>query len=602
MIEPRTDRPDGNHALNRVQSNRIVLTLGLLTGIGGVLLCAASDADARGPRLAEIDDIRREGVRRSVFVLDRGATVEIEAEGAGDKHGEAFVAHAWILDLDSRQPVWTQREAPGHIDRRSQNWITSDELRLPAGTYGLYYATHPENIDFDKSLKILGIEIGKIRGNIGMQRDWDDLGDPETWGAVVYAADSDFRVPTLPSDEFEPYPGAEVRILGMRDGEIEEVAFELDRELDMEVWATGEWIRRGRYFADHVWMVDRSDWSRVWALDPDNMHHAGGADKNQAFSGTIRIPAGTYMVTVATDDSHATGSWNAAPPWDPDSWGLAMRVKDPSDRSAFHIISETARPEPVIGLTQVGDDEFVTSPFHLTREARILVRATGEQVSQEREFVDFGWIESVGDFEEVWSMSGDFSYPAGGARKNRLIEEVITLPAGNYSLCYFTDDSHSYDDWNTDAPFDPDFWGISIADVENSASPAIVPGHTDDRRAIVSITPVESDEHIVRRFEVTDPLQVKILAVGEGTRGEMHDFGWLERSSDGRVVWEMEYEFTREAGGARKNREVRETLSLEPGRYELHYQTDGSHAFGDWNASPPRRPHLWGITLAEIPK
>ncbi len=77
----------------------------------------------------------------------------------------------------------------------------------------------------------------------------------------------------------------------------------------------------------------------------------------------------------------------------------------------------------------------------------------------------------------------------------------------------------------------------------------------------------------------------------------MFDYGWIEGTKTGRAVWEMTYRTTERAGGARKNRLADVTLTLPAGAYELHYRTDGSHAFGDWNAAPPDDPLHWGITV-----
>ena len=46
--------------------------------------------------------------------------------------------------------------------------------------------------------------------------------------------------------------------------------------------------------------------------------------------------------------------------------------------------------------------------------------------------------------------------------KNRVFDGVITLPAGNYVLRYRSDGTHSYNDWNTDPPDDPESWGIAV--------------------------------------------------------------------------------------------------------------------------------------------
>jgi len=42
-------------------------------------------------------------------------------------------------------------------------------------------------------------------------------------------------------------------------------------------------------------------------------------------------------------------------------------------------------------------------------------------------------------------------------------------------------------------------------------------------------------------------------------------------------------------------------LRLAAGRYVLHYRTDGSHAYRDWNGDPPDDPEGWGIAVLRIP-
>ena len=78
---------------------------------------------------------------------------------------------------------------------------------------------------------------------------------------------------------------------------------------------------------------------------------------------------------------------------------------------------------------------------------------------------------------------------------------------------------------------------------------------------------------------------------------EMYDYGWIEETESGKTVWEMTYRMTEHAGGARKNRMESTTLTLKPGEYELHYETDGSHSFGEWNDDPPEDRTHWGITV-----
>ena len=55
---------------------------------------------------------------------------------------------------------------------------------------------------------------------------------------------------------------------------------------------------------------------------------------------------------------------------------------------------------------------------------------------------------------------------AGGARKNRLFDDEIYLKAGTYQVIYESDDSHSFEEWNSRPPDDPFNWGITITYVD----------------------------------------------------------------------------------------------------------------------------------------
>ena len=56
---------------------------------------------------------------------------------------------------------------------------------------------------------------------------------------------------------------------------------------------------------------------------------------------------------------------------------------------------------------------------------------------------------------------------AGGARKNRKVDQIITLPAGKYIVMFETDGSHSFNDWNDDPPDDPIHYGITLYKVSD---------------------------------------------------------------------------------------------------------------------------------------
>lgn len=73
------------------------------------------------------------------------------------------------------------------------------------------------------------------------------------------------------------------------------------------------------------------------------------------------------------------------------------------------------------------------------------------------------------------------------------------------------------------------------------------------------------------------------------------DYAWIE-DVKGKKVWEMHELDSSPAGGAIKNRKVDMHIKLEPGKYTLYYTSDESHAFNNWDDSPPKTP-FYGVVL-----
>lgn len=114
---------------------------------------------------------------------------------------------------------------------------------------------------------------------------------------------------------------------------------------------------------------------------------------------------------------------------------------------------------PVIAqIVQVQDNEDKSVAFNLASGQDVRIFAIGE--GQPGEMFDFGWIEDDKG-SRVWEMKEASTAHAGGAGKNRKVDAVITLPAGNYKLRYKSDDSHAFDHWNS-LPPDINFWGIAV--------------------------------------------------------------------------------------------------------------------------------------------
>ena len=189
---------------------------------------------------------------------------------------------------------------------------------------------------------------------------------------------------------------------------------------------------------------------------------AGGADKNRVARISRVLPAGRYAAFYATDDSHDPSQWNTQPPHDPDAWGLRIGVTRNDDRAAVKAFTYEHVPESatILALTPVGNSMSRTQGFTLTRPMDVRVYALGE--GRDGRMFDYGWITSAGSRTRVWEMRYDGTEPAGGDRKNRLVDTTLHLQQGSYVVHYVSDDSHSADEWNGAAPADGRHWGITV--------------------------------------------------------------------------------------------------------------------------------------------
>ena len=61
----------------------------------------------------------------------------------------------------------------------------------------------------------------------------------------------------------------------------------------------------------------------------------------------------------------------------------------------------------------------------------------------------------------VWQMQGKASSHAGGAAKNQLVEDLVSLMPGKYTLHYKSDAGHAYNNWDSEPPVHL-FWGIIV--------------------------------------------------------------------------------------------------------------------------------------------
>ena len=571
----------------------------LAVGLG---LCPRG-ADAT-ETLVELKDIRSDEILMIGFELPKTLQVTVEAVGLSLGSSRQLSAYAWILDAQTRQTVWVMESRKRDRSQSRGNLVTVEEpLELKQGRYELYLAALNRwngGVWDGSDAKDLG-EVFKDLGGLLSQkssREFDrELRD--CYAAVLSDQASRQSIKTF--EVTGERPGTLIRFAPMGDDEYKSQGFELTQPGTVSVYAVVE--VPDRIAVDRAWIVNADTHERVWETTRANTQHAGGGDKNRVALEDLKLDKGRYVLHFASDDSHSWEYFNSRPPLDPMNWGVSLVAGPGFQTSSFKLFQPAGRGEALVNLTRVRDDAYLEQAFKLNRETALYVRCLGEYSDWGDEFADYGTIQNAATGELVFEMTGGNTEPAGGAEKNRLFEGVLKLAPGEYTATYSTDGSHSYDDWNDAAPYEPEAWGLAIypgpgyrkGDLE-LLTESQLSGDTD---ILARLIRVGDDEHRRASFSLKASTRVHVVAVGEGTDGDMYDFGWIEDRATGRPVWEMTWRNTRHAGGADKNRIFDGEITLEPGEYEVFFETDGSHSFEDWNASRPRQPNQWGITVSK---
>jgi len=559
---------------------------------------------AQNATLVELDDFGPRQVKSESFALASAQEIQIDAVGAEstgkgkanwaasmwERNGKAvppWSGNAWIMELQSRKVVWELSAANTTQGGRGLREFKGG-IALPAGSYTAYYASFPDGeywIDESAAEK--------------SARKWHWFGDDPVEnfkltvngnGRMLAAADVDrLRAADASSTV--------VSLRGTFHEQFEEAGFVLTKPTEIRIAAEGEAREDGEF--DFGWIINADTRAPVWRFAWRDSQPAGGAPKNRRITTSLVLPAGRYAAFYATDDSHDPSEWNAQPPHDPDAWGLILAVTDRDARAAVKTFPYEHIPEnaTIVALVGVGNSAMKKQGFTLTRPMDVRIYALGE--GRNGRMFDYGWITSGESRKRVWTMEFNATEAAGGDRKNRLVDTIVHLDAGSYVVHYTSDDSHSADEWNAAAPPDGRRWGITVLAAKGPLDRAAVVPYDEKRdpTILAALTSVRDDEQVRKEFSLDRDTDLRIYALGEGSGGDMVDFGWIEDAKSRRRVWEMTYAVTEHAGGAKKNRKFEGVIRLPAGDYVLRYETDSSHSFGDWNAAPPDDPEAWGITV-----
>jgi len=589
-----------------------ILTLGLLV--------AANQTPAQESVLAEIRDIPIETIRGAGFTLEQDQQVKIEAVGLDEVKRRIAPTTAWIINTQTREVVWEMTEEKSSYSGRRLNTV-NESVALPRGNYEVYYAFYPTSWSSHSG--------GPNNFGDAVKHVWNQVFEDGNYNDYSYYRDKqkDLKIAvrgkgrSVGKDVVAQWQSdykttAIVTMTALWDDRYEKQGFTLDRPMDLQIYAIGEtswndddwnWNRNRRRdkedeLFDFGWIINTQTRAKVWKFTYADSKPAGGAPKNRLINQTVSLPAGSYAAFFVTDDSHSERRWNAPPPYDPSFWGMTIRVKDPAMKAAVKKFDYQPAPDKnvIVNFTRLGDEEFKSTGFTLKRPLDVRIYAIGE--GRDAEMFDYGWIIDAKTHRKVWEMTFDETEHAGGAGKNRLFEGNVRLEAGNYLAYFVTDGSHSYVDWNSSAPYDQEHWGMLVTAANDNFSAADVAAYEEkeDGSVLAQLIRVRDHDRETKRFTLNKDAQIRIYALGEGRDGDMYDYGWIEDANTGKTVWEMSYRLTEHAGGAKKNRRFDDTIMLKAGEYILHFETDDSHSFNDWNDDPPHDATHYGITLYAV--
>jgi len=576
-----------------------------------LLFPALLHADQR--TILQLRDYTEIEVKGAGFTLPDEMPVHITALGGGSSSlpfsDEGMYAYAWIINADTRELVWkmtydnTQKEKD---DRKFDADVT-----LRQGSYEVYFTAYGfasssgiSNFNFNIDRRKETVPKDKTNGFMQWLQEIFGSGPPKDWKPRAKKWGVDLAVsstaPVIPTFT-PPKPFPHVLFQAVRLGENEHIQqrFTITHPVSLRIYALGE-RNYSQSLADYGWIIDMKTHKRIWEMENAALHSAGGATKNVKFDDVVQFPAGDFILYYSTDDSHSYVDWNAPPPNDPMNYGVSLIALNSSDKDNFNLSSAQAEEKNIIAqIVRVGNNEMRSETFSLKEDANVRVYALGERENSRRQMADFGWIIDARTREKVWTMDPDRTDHAGGASKNRMIDEVIPLRKGTYTVFYQSDDSHGYNSWNDSPPFDTEHWGITLYGEGSNFSMSTVEKNAPlpQQNIIAQITRVGNNANETRSFSLDKPTHVRIYAIGEGQNKSMYDYGWIENPNNGSILWEMTYEMTFHAGGGRKNRMVNTTILLDKGSYVLHYVSDDSHSFANWNVDPPDDPTMWGITL-----
>lgn len=404
-----------------------------------------------------------------------------------------------------------------------------------------------------------------------------------------------------------PKPDGTLVWTDLEQDELRHAVLDVRRATNVDIEATGSYDAASRALQAYPWILRRADRQVAWKMSPETA--SLGEDLLAETHTSTRLEAGVYDVFFTTygqdiDAGNGGGTlfrsigrlFRNEPHWTNRSgdWELVLRIPRDDAQVLPDGDLREASPEDVLWTSApIGSRRHAEWTFQVDEPTPLRVYAVGELCEEP---CDYGWIERAFDGERVWVLSKENAVPAGGTDSNRLFDGTVELAPGVYRAAFTTDRGHAFGAWWANPPFDPAGWGLTLRAPASATVSAFHPWQ--GRTPLVQLIQVPNRTVREAIITVERPTRMVAYGVGEiGGRGNLYDYGWLTNLETGERVWEMSYDASQPAGGDDSNREEVAFLDLDPGTYQLGYETDGSHAFGDWSNGRPEHPDRWGVSL-----
>jgi len=281
--------------------------------------------------------------------------------------------------------------------------------------------------------------------------------DPLFWGvALKYTDVNDRRRVKIVKEETEQ--NEVLKIVQLSSNQLESKTFYLHEPTTLHIISIGEYDSSTDEMVDYGWIINNTTHEKVWELTVDNST-PDGSIKNRRAESQINLKPGEYTVYYVTDDSHDYRNWEDEKPLNPEMYGITVYFvgnlsvedeevkfrREPIEKDVFIIKkpspNESMAENQIINMTRVGSGQLRKQIFRLDYTAKIRIKAIGE--GEDDEMFDYAWIVDNSKGKIRWKMLFENTLHAGGARKNRYVDETIILEKGEYTVYYTTDDSHA---------------------------------------------------------------------------------------------------------------------------------------------------------------